>query len=523
MRWLCTIVGPRRIDRVVVAYLVVALIVSLVAREGAAITYAFTRIADTTTEFSVETFLDANGMGKPSVSAGAVAFQACYGEGAGCGIFVGSGGPLTTIVQDGTPAPTGMFNSVPPLSFANPPAIGAATTAFRGEYEFNPSFGEYTQQGIFTGSGGTLSTIIKKGDSAPTSTFTSFMDPAISGGSVAFQGTYGISSQGIFLSTGGAPAATATTNEAAPGLTTFTSFKSPDIHDSTVAFTGSYTDGQGVFSRASGGPIAIVAKSGDPAPVGTPVVNFDSGGFGEPVIASTSLAFRASYGGGDGTGIFRSTGGQLTKIVKTGDPAPVGTINGLTTDPSISGDLVAFVGNYGAQHALFVGDSGAIVPVIKRGDILFGSSVATLGLSRFGFDADGSGKLAFNYTLVDGRVGVALASPGGLPLGDYNRDNVIDSADYALWRNTLGATVEVGAGADGNYNGIIDGNDYFLWRARFGQRGNTNLASGSAVVENTSIVPEPTSCGLLLTALAWGELLRLRIRKLRINRLVAIE
>jgi hypothetical protein len=53
--------------------------------------------------------------------------------------------------------------------------------------------------------------------------------------------------------------------------------------------------------------------------------------------------------------------------------------------------------------------------------------------------------------------------------GDYNRNGVVDAADYVIWRKTLGTfAANLFAGADGDGNGRIDTEDYSLWRARFG-------------------------------------------------------
>ena len=52
--------------------------------------------------------------------------------------------------------------------------------------------------------------------------------------------------------------------------------------------------------------------------------------------------------------------------------------------------------------------------------------------------------------------------------GDYNRDRIVDAADYTLWRNNNGATVAPGDLADGNRNGTIDSQDYALWKGMFG-------------------------------------------------------
>jgi hypothetical protein len=51
--------------------------------------------------------------------------------------------------------------------------------------------------------------------------------------------------------------------------------------------------------------------------------------------------------------------------------------------------------------------------------------------------------------------------------GDYNGNDVVDAADYTVWRNTLGSTIDLRA--DGNGNGVIDQGDYGVWTANFGR------------------------------------------------------
>ena len=63
--------------------------------------------------------------------------------------------------------------------------------------------------------------------------------------------------------------------------------------------------------------------------------------------------------------------------------------------------------------------------------------------------------------------------------GDYNRNGVVDSADYTVWRDTLTVNVIPFSGADGDGDATIDQDDYSVWRAHFGQTVPV-LGAGSA-------------------------------------------
>lgn len=67
--------------------------------------------------------------------------------------------------------------------------------------------------------------------------------------------------------------------------------------------------------------------------------------------------------------------------------------------------------------------------------------------------------------------------------GDYNHNLVVDMADYTVWRDTLGSTVDLkadGSGATaGAPDGVVDDRDYMFWKANFG----SVWSGGSAAAE----------------------------------------
>ena len=81
-----------------------------------------------------------------------------------------------------------------------------------------------------------------------------------------------------------------------------------------------------------------------------------------------------------------------------------------------------------------------------------------------------------------------LNSPLG---GDYNTDGSVDTADYVVWRNLVGARAQL-VNDGGISPGINDYNDYNYWRSRYG----TAQGSGSSL--GGAAIPEPTSLFCLL-------------------------
>lgn len=92
------------------------------------------------------------------------------------------------------------------------------------------------------------------------------------------------------------------------------------------------------------------------------------------------------------------------------------------------------------------------------------------------------------HTILAGYALDLVALPG-----DYNDEQVVDAADYVVWRYALGQS-GFALAADGNGNGVVDASDYNLWQAHFGQ---TIADAASAAL---GAVPEPTSLLLLATA-----------------------
>jgi hypothetical protein len=87
---------------------------------------------------------------------------------------------------------------------------------------------------------------------------------------------------------------------------------------------------------------------------------------------------------------------------------------------------------------------------------------------------------------------------------DYNRNGAVDTADYVVWRKTVGSVTDLRA--DGNGDGVVDVHDYNLWKIFFG-----NVSAVAASTEAIAAVPEPNA--VLLIAAAMVGLLLERYRR----------
>jgi hypothetical protein len=94
---------------------------------------------------------------------------------------------------------------------------------------------------------------------------------------------------------------------------------------------------------------------------------------------------------------------------------------------------------------------------------------------------------------------VTFSSP--LP-GDFNGDNVVDAADYTVWRDHLNTNTTL---PNDLTPGEVTQSDYDVWRAHFGQTSGSGFAASS-----NAVVPEPAAGALALLGVSSILLLRRR-------------
>ena len=356
--------------------LVLAALTGPFCENAKAAAYTFTNIADTSGIFPPSGVI-ASGLGTAPLSinnSGTVAFSSRLTLG-GNGVFRGNGGPLTNIALSSDPIFLGVGGA----------SINAAgTVAFAALLETGG-------EGVFTGNGGAATPI------ALTSELNALIvgNPVINdAGTVGFQVTFTDSSRGILTRNGGSTATIAL--ESGPIFSSLGGNLSINSAG-TVAFVGGLDSGpgQGGAFTGSGGSTTTIVFGEFP---GTTVSINDAGRVAFPL----------------GGAIFSGNGGSTTTIADTSGP-----FSQLGFNPSINNlGTVAFWAalDGGSGSGVYVGPDPLADKVIRTGDSLFGGSVSRLSMVNGGdlfgnVDINDLGQVAFHYELVNGRQGIAVATP----------------------------------------------------------------------------------------------------------------
>src|SRR6185295_3071126 len=99
------------------------------------------------------------------------------------------------------------------------------------------------------------------------------------------------------------------------------------------------------------------------------------------------------------------------------------------------------------------------------------------GIRSFDLTFISGGALSATGTIYIDDISAAIVAAVSL-LGDYNRNGVVDAADYIVWRTSFGS-IGSGLAADGNGDNMVTQLDYDIWRAHFGE-----TVSAAASTEN---------------------------------------
>jgi prepilin-type N-terminal cleavage/methylation domain-containing protein len=204
------------------------------------------------------------------------------------------------------------------------------------------------------------------------------------------------------------------------------------------------------------------------------------------------------------TGTFGTANGELRLNPSLADVTGALTFgNGATLVMTLAGTIRAdgtgAAGQYSAINAGTATLDGVLQVLLSPGfSPSAGQQFSLLQATSIGggFDSMLLPGLApgLTWNAASGPTNFVLSVVGASLTGDYNGNGVVDAADYAVWRNTVGSTTVLAA--DGNGNLIIDPGDYTVWKSNFGK------SSGAAVGIALVAVPEPSSSWLVVAALA---------------------
>ena len=375
--------------RVVLSVCVAALAAILPTPADAKTRYAFVRIADDT-EIAAQI-----GVAPAALNdAGQVAFMAGVRP-EPTGVFMGVGGPLTTIADT-----TGDFRAV---GFGSN-AISLLTNGFasidgRGQTTFAAVTQDF-RAGYFAGVGGAAITVADT--TPPILAFEGDVFSSGSGSLSTFE-AFVLTSQGprraILVGNGGPLTTIADTTQAFAILDL-----DPRVNASgQVAFHGRRRDGsEGIFVGNGQALTTIADTSGAFAAfTDSPAIS----DLGEVLFQAT---LKASPGGSPIQGLFLSSGGAIRTVVDdTGAFTSFGFAPALNAHGQIAFEGTTRWGRVG----IFTGPNPKRDCVIAIGDALDGSAVFDLSLSSFHTGLNNEGQIAFIAHLEDGRTGVYRADP----------------------------------------------------------------------------------------------------------------
>jgi len=159
------------------------------------------------------------------------------------------------------------------------------------------------------------------------------------------------------------------------------------------------------------------------------------------------------------------------------------------------------------------GDSGGGLFLEVGGQMLLAGVTSPTSTLDGSVNSDYGDRAAFTrvsqfLSWVDATI--AANSPLTSPIlpGDYNRNGVVDAADYTVWRDSLGQS---GADlvADGNGDGVINSDDYDVWKSNF----STVAGTGGGLAESFSAgqsIPEPAAIILIFLGVPGAFVIPLR-------------
>ena len=347
-----------------------------------------------------------------------------------------------------------------PLTFKgfHPPSLAGSQVVFDAFYD-NGAGGNTGGLYLKTGTGA-LARVIDSDNALPglgvnVFAFGSPGDVNASGTSVfMIAGPSPFTSKGVYTGTAGSGAIkVADINTAMPGegvnFTNFTSSHSIDTNGDVV-FTGISTGGSSpsVMYRWNGTTLTKIVRRGDTVPGGgdtfTDVFSFGA------IVRNGDIVFKASnsVSGGAGQGIYKFSGGTITKLVDTSTPLGGGTFatNGFVGfSPSFDGTNVSFIGaGSGGERGVYLISGGNITTVADRTTTIPGTGDTFTEFTISSIDGD---RIVFMGRGPNSLVGLYLYT-----ISTQTLVKIIDSTEQLD-----GQGIQDGFGLFMHYNGFHNG------------------------------------------------------------------
>lgn len=255
----------------------------------------------------------------------------------------------------------------------------------------------------------------------------------------------------------------------------------------STASAHTYTGGTDVYGR-------LLVNNTSGSGTGTGAVNVKT--------TATGLGTDGTLGGtGSVSGLVTvESGGTIapglsigTLTLAGGLTLNAGSLLGIELGAPTMGDLINVGGtttiNGGTVNVADAGGLGAGTYTILDYAGALGGSFSNLAL--------GTTPAGFSFALMDtgSAINLSVSAVAGL-LGDYNEDDIVDAADFVVWRKAEQTGV-ADLPNDNDDPGNIGPAEYALWRANFG---STLPGSGSGL--GGGAVPEPASVVLVMLGMA---------------------
>jgi hypothetical protein len=202
-------------------------------------------------------------------------------------------------------------------------------------------------------------------------------------------------------------------------------------------------------------------------------------------------------------------GGTIMSAFDNTNTAGIFGWNNETPPGELGAPLSATMGYEALISASFLANDNAqdikLLAVITNGggdflsNQILGEGGGVHGLDNLGGPGGAGGTPLFDSTLIAGNQFFVV--PVGVPVieglsGDYNDDDVVDAADYVVWRQA-GASDTL---PNDDTPGAVDETDYGVWVENFGR-----TPSGTGALDaGSDAVPEPASALLMLLAAAFA-------------------